>query len=61
MERDFSSEMVTTFGARLRRMFDTDEHILPKPIAVALARLKRVEGQQEAPSDKHQECARQAR
>lgn len=43
MERDFGSEMVRAFSARLRRMFDPDERILPERVAVALEELKRAE------------------
>lgn len=43
MEREFGTEVVRTFGARLRRMYEPDEQTLPFPVADALERLRRAE------------------
>jgi hypothetical protein len=47
MERDFGAEIVRTFGARLRRIYDSDDQGLPEPMATCLEQLARAEKQQE--------------
>jgi hypothetical protein len=43
MDKELGTEIVRTFGVRLRRMYEPDEHGLPFPVAEALERLRQVE------------------
>ena len=45
MERDFGSEMVRTFGVRLKRIYEPDEASLPREMVAVLDNLKRAEAE----------------
>lgn len=59
MERDFGSEMVKTFGARLKRIYAADEAALPREIVVLLESLTRAEAELAARSAQQQACSPQ--
>ena len=53
MDKELGTEIVRTFGARLRGMYKSDEHALPFPVTEALERLRQAEredGAREAPA-----------
>lgn len=43
MDKEFGREVVRTFGARLRRVFEQDSQALPVPMAETLERLRQAE------------------
>ncbi len=43
MDKEFGMEVVSTFGARLRRMYEQNEQAVPSLMAETLERLKRAE------------------
>ncbi|MCC7252836.1 hypothetical protein [Hyphomicrobium sp.] len=48
MERDYGAELVSMFGARLKRIYESEEQRLPAQIAACLERLHRAEQQRAA-------------
>lgn len=43
VERDYEAEIVTTFGARLKRVYHVEDAALPPQVADCLERLKQAE------------------
>lgn len=43
MERDFGTEIVRSFGSRLKRTYQLDETALPREMAVCLEKLQDAE------------------
>lgn len=48
MERNLGSEIVRTFGARLKRIYELDETTLPPQVGEWLERLKKAEAERAA-------------
>ena len=59
MEREFGAGIVRTFGARLRRIYDSDDQGLPDQMIACLEKLARAEEQEEGP-DRIQSQSQQA-